>query len=219
MPTGLLGDAAERCCAAEMRRPCRQDQCQRRESIMEKNSKGRGFGGETTSYEHIPRLTVERPPGLKRHLSPSLALQRKVSRSGDVLQDRGPLPEYGPERSRRYLGEACRQSLSENALPAEIQFPLCDAAVRKMMAATGISLMPLRHSVLRPATTALGRVVRTHEGDARRDSQKPRRRTILRAIFEDQGGSHPPFQPAAGDRVLLRLTPIWKPARPMCSTS
>ena len=74
-----------------------------------------------------------------------------------MLQDRGPLPEISV-RSEVVdtSGKLAANRSSENALPAEIQFPLATPRSGRSMAATGISLMPSWQSVLRPATTALG---------------------------------------------------------------
>ena len=49
--------------------------------------------GKTTSYKHIPRLTVKPSAGPKRHVIPRWTPQREASTSGAVPQGQGPLPD------------------------------------------------------------------------------------------------------------------------------
>jgi hypothetical protein len=107
---------------------------------MEKKAKGLARGVETTSYRPIPRLMAKPEGGLKRHVSAPLAPQLKAGTSGAVPQGQGPLADtpatvkVGSESAAADTsGEPGGSSYSmTNAAAAEIKFPLCDAAVRKI---------------------------------------------------------------------------------------
>ena len=107
---------------------------------MEKKAKGLARGVKTKSYKPIPRLTAMPEGGLKRHVSAPLAPQLKAGTSGAVPQGQGPLADtpatvkVGSESAAADTsGEPGGNSYSTtNAAPAEISFPLCDAAVQKI---------------------------------------------------------------------------------------
>ena len=128
---------------------------------MEKKAKGLARGGKTTSYKHIPRLTVE-PAGLKRHVSPPLAPQLEASTSGAVPQGQGPLADTTATVNVRGESAAADTSgeLGANGYnvkmphPPKSNFRFATLQSRRSTAATGTSLMRSWRSVLRPATTA-----------------------------------------------------------------
>ena len=95
--------------------------------------------GKTTSYNHIPRVTVEPSAGLKRHAIPRWTPQREASTSGAVPQGQGPLPDApatvnvrGESTAAASSGELAANRATENAAPTQIKFPLCDAALQKI---------------------------------------------------------------------------------------
>jgi hypothetical protein len=86
---------------------------------MNNNSKGFGLGG--------------------RHVSASPAPQLKARTSGAVPQGQGPLADTpatvkvgSQSAAADSSGELAANRSSENAAPAEIKFPLCDAAIQKI---------------------------------------------------------------------------------------
>ena len=109
---------------------------------MEKEPKGLARGVKTTIYkqERIPRLMAKPEAGPKRHVSPPLAPQLKASTSGAVPQGQGPLADTPATVNVRSESAAADTSgelgangySMKNAALAEIKFPLCDAAVRKI---------------------------------------------------------------------------------------
>src|ERR1700731_259937 len=108
---------------------------------MEKEPKGLARGVKTTTYKQkaIPRLTAMPEGGLKRHVSAPLAPQLKARTSGAVPQGQGPLADTpatvkvgSQSAAADSSGELAANRSSENAAPAEIKFPLCDAAIQKI---------------------------------------------------------------------------------------
>ena len=108
---------------------------------MEKEPKGLARGVKTTIYQQKGIRRLAKPEaGPKRHVSPPLAPQLKASTSGAVPQGQGPLADTpatvkvgGESAAADTSGELGVNGHSrKNAAPAEVKFPLCDAAVQKI---------------------------------------------------------------------------------------
>ncbi|MGA8653412.1 MAG: hypothetical protein WB677_22855 [Xanthobacteraceae bacterium] len=107
---------------------------------MKEKTKGFGLGAKATRHKQkgIPRLMARPEADLKRHVSPPLALQLKANTSGAVPYRRGPLANTPATVNVRTESPAAATSGDpgtnglKNAPLAEIKFPLCDAAVRKI---------------------------------------------------------------------------------------
>ena len=104
------------------------------------DTKGFGLGGKTTQRKGIP-LMAKPEAGLKLRVSPQLAPQHKSSTSGAVPQNYGPLADTTATVNVRSESVAADTSGEpgandcgiKNPALAEIKFPRCDTAVRKMV--------------------------------------------------------------------------------------
>ena len=99
---------------------------------MEKEPKGLARGVKTTIYkrERIPPLIAKPEAGPKRQVSPPLVPQLKASTSGAVLAA-ATVNVRSESAAADTSGEPGANGL-KNAAPAEVKFPLCDAAIRKI---------------------------------------------------------------------------------------
>ena len=142
---------------------------------MKGKTKDFGPGGKTGyKQKSLPRPMAKPEAGPKRHVGPPLGRQLTASTSGAVPYRRGPLANTPATVNVR--GES---AAADTAL-AEIKFPRCDAALRKIDSGG----WDLADAIVAECSETGDNGVRNEfvcidERDAARDRRKPRRRALL----------------------------------------